>query len=226
MRRPEFIARQSRCPTGLLGRLIARVMAVETAEANEQLLGLLDVRSSDHILEVGFGHGRTIERAAALAPEGFVAGVDLSAEMVRMAARRLRSFVREQRVELQLGDSARLPYADCRFDKVYSLHTLYFWPYPADHLSEIYRVLKPGGRFATGFGPGEDEQARANFPATIYRFYNTDEVRGLIEDAGFHDLDIVRSDVASRPIVFALARRPGSVGGSRTSRTVVQRDAC
>jgi SAM-dependent methyltransferase len=203
----------------MLGRLIARVMAVETAEANQQLLRLLDVRSSDHVLEVGFGHGRTIERVAALAPEGFVAGVDLSAEMVRMATRRLRNFVREQRVELQLGDSAKLPYADGRFDKVYSLHTLYFWPDPAEHLREIHRVLKPGGRFAIGFSPGEDEQARANFPATIYRFYNTDEVRGLIEDAGFHDLDMVRRDVSSRPLVFALARRPSSAGGSCTLRT-------
>lgn len=226
MRRPEFIARQSRRPTGLLGHLIARVMAVETAAANEQLLELLDVQSSDQVLEIGFGHGRTIERAAALAPEGFVAGVDLSTEMVRMATRHLRALIRERRVELQLGDSAQLTYADSRFDKVYSLHTLYFWSNPAQHLCEVHRVLKPGGRFVLGFTPGEDEQARASFPATIYHFYDTDAVRALIGDAGFHDLDMVRRDVSSRPIVFALARRPSSGGGSCTVRTVVERDAC
>jgi len=208
MRRPEFIARQSRCPTGLLGRLIARVMAVETAKANEQLLMLLDVRPSDHVLEVGFGHGRTIERVAALAPEGFVAGVDLSAEMVRMATRRLQDLVQKQHVELQLGDSAQLPYVDGRFDKVYSLHTLYFWSNPARHLGEVRRVLKPGGRFVLGFTPGEDEQAGESFPATIYHFYNIDEVRGLIEDAAFHDIDAVRRDISNRPIAFILARRP------------------
>jgi ubiquinone/menaquinone biosynthesis C-methylase UbiE len=208
MRRPEFIARQSRCPTGLLGRLIARVMAAETAEANAQLLVLLDVLPTDHVLEVGFGHGRTIERVAALAPEGFIAGVDLSAEMVRMATRRLEDLVRKQRVELRLGDSAQLPYADGRFDKVYCLHTLYFWSDPAQHLREVCRVLKPGGRFVLGFTPGEDTQARESFPAAIYRFYDIDEVRGLIEGAGFHDLDMVRREISTRPIAFAITRRP------------------
>jgi Methylase involved in ubiquinone/menaquinone biosynthesis len=182
-------------------------MAMETAEANEQLLGLLDVRPSDHVLEVGFGHGRTVERVAVLAPEGFIAGVDLSAEMVRMATRRLQDLVRKQRVELQLGDSAQLPYADARFDKVYSLHTLYFWSDPARHLGEVRRVLKPGGRFVLGFTPGEDEKARQSFPATIYHFYSIDEVRGLIENAGFHDLDTVQRDISNRPIAFTLARR-------------------
>ena len=51
MRRPEFIARQSRCPSGLLGRFIGRVMAVETAEANSELLALLDLRPTDHVLK-------------------------------------------------------------------------------------------------------------------------------------------------------------------------------
>jgi cyclopropane fatty-acyl-phospholipid synthase-like methyltransferase len=78
MRRPEFIARQSRCPTGLLGRLIGYIMSAETATANEEALTLLDLQPSDRLLEVGFGHGRTIERAATALATGFIAGIDLS----------------------------------------------------------------------------------------------------------------------------------------------------
>ncbi len=74
MRRPEFIARQSRCPTGVLGLLIARVMAKETAEANTYLLSLVELRPTDHVLEIGFGHGRTTERAAGAVTQGFVTG--------------------------------------------------------------------------------------------------------------------------------------------------------
>ena len=207
MRRPEFIARQSRCPSGLLGRLLARVMAVETAEANRQLLSLLDLRPHEHVLEIGFGHGRTIERALAAVPEGFVAGVDLSDDMVRMASARLQRFIEAGRAELRGGDSARLPYDDGRFDKAYSLHTLYFWSDPVEHLREIHRVLRPNGRVVIGFGPGEDTQARANFPASIYRFYETDEAARLIENAGFRDLEMIRRDVAARPLVFARAQR-------------------
>jgi SAM-dependent methyltransferase len=207
MRRPEFIARQGRCPTGLLGRLIARVMAAETAEANAHLLSLLGPRPTDHLLEIGFGHGRTIERAAALVPEGFVAGVDLSEDMVRMATQRNRQAVRERRVELQLGDSAHLPYPDCHFDKVCSLHTLYFWPDPEQHLREIHRVLKPAGRFVLGFGPRDDEKAIANFPATVYRFYTGDEVSTMLDRIGFEDIDMIRRSVSSRTIVFAVSHR-------------------
>jgi len=207
MRRPEFIARQSRCPTGLLGHLIARVMAKETAEANSHLLSLLELRPTDHVLEIGFGHGRTLERAAIAVPQGFVAGVDLSEDMVRMAAKRLRSIVDARRAELRHGDSARLPYEAERFDKVYSLHTLYFWSNPVQHIREVHRVLKPGGRFVLGFTSGEDAQARANFPSSVYHFYGTDEARALIEEAGFGDIRMVQQDVSSHPVVFGVAQR-------------------
>jgi ubiquinone/menaquinone biosynthesis C-methylase UbiE len=207
MRRPEFIARQSRCPSGLLGRFIGRVMAVETAEANTELLALLDLRPTDHVLEVGFGHGRTIERAAALVPQGFVAGVDLSNEMVRMATHRNRQLIRERRVDLQLGDSAHLPYQDCRFDKVCSAHTLYFWSDPQEHLREIHRVLKSGGRFILGFSPRDDEKATASFPAAVYRFYTGDEVRILLEQVGFQDINMIVRSVSSRTIAFAVSHR-------------------
>jgi cyclopropane fatty-acyl-phospholipid synthase-like methyltransferase len=89
MRRPEFIAQQSRCPTGLLPRLIGYIMSVETATANEEALTLLDLQPSDRVLEVGFGHGRTIERVAPALAMGFIAGIDLSEEMAERRCRRL-----------------------------------------------------------------------------------------------------------------------------------------
>jgi SAM-dependent methyltransferase len=207
MRRPEFIARQSRCPTGVLGLFIAHVMAKETAAANTRLLSLIELGPTDHALEIGFGHGRTIERAAGAVTEGFVAGVDLSDDMVRMATKRLRPFIDAGRAELRQGDSASLPYEDRRFDKVYALHTLCFWTNPVHHLSEVRRVLKPGGRFVLGFTPGEDAQARASFPATVYHFYDTGEVRRSCEEAGFDAVGLVRGDDSARPVVFAVAHR-------------------
>ena len=207
MRRPEFIARQSRCPSGLLGGLIARVMAKETAAANEQLLSLADLQPTDHVLEIGFGHGRTIERAVAAVPQGFVAGVDLSADMVRTVAKRLRPLIEAQRVEVQRADSAHLPYAAGRFDKAYALHTLYFWSNPPEHLREVHRVLRVGGRFVLGFTSGDDPAARANFPATVYHFYGADQVRGFFVDAGFPDPTMMRRDISSHPIAFAIAQR-------------------
>jgi ubiquinone/menaquinone biosynthesis C-methylase UbiE len=85
LRRPEFIARQASNPSGLLGRLLFRVMAAETLAVNERTLELLAPEPSARILEVGFGHGRTLLRAAEMAPSGFVAGIDISTDMATAA---------------------------------------------------------------------------------------------------------------------------------------------
>ena len=74
MQRPEWIARQARCPTGLVGKILGRIMAVETTPENEKALQLLALHPDSHVLDVGCGHGRTLARAAALVPEGFVVG--------------------------------------------------------------------------------------------------------------------------------------------------------
>jgi ubiquinone/menaquinone biosynthesis C-methylase UbiE len=184
MRRPEFIARQSRCPTGLLGRLIGRIMETETATANEHALELLRLTAADRVLEVGFGHGRTIELAADRAARGFVAGTDISEQMLRMASRRNRHHIAARRVLLQVSDGNPLPFPESSFDKVYAVHVVYFWPEPRDQLREISRVLKPAGRFVLGFRPRGDERT-ADFPSSVYRFHEADEVERLLADCGF-----------------------------------------
>ena len=189
MRRPEFIAQQSRRPTGLLGRLIGHIMSVETAPANESAVTLLDPQPSDRVLEVGFGHGRTIERVATALSTGFVAGIDLSEEMVRMAERRCRRLIRQGKATLTVGDSDHLPFPDQHFDKALSVHTIYFWADPEAHLREIHRVLAYGGRFVLGFHSKEDKMAE-DFPASVYTFYTTEEVGDLLETSGFERVDV------------------------------------
>jgi ubiquinone/menaquinone biosynthesis C-methylase UbiE len=207
MRRPEFIARQASCPTGLFGRFLAWIMAAETAVVNEKTLELLELRPDDHVLEVGFGHGRTLARAAALVPAGFVAGIDVSEAMVRMARHRTRQCIKEGRAEVQRADSAQIPYPDGCFNRAYAIHTLYFWDDPRIHLEEIYRVMKPGARFVLGFGPKEDARTVTNFPATVYQFYTIGEVHSMFKEAGFTEVHMVRHQISSRETVFGVAHR-------------------
>ncbi len=207
MRRPEFIARQARCPSGLLGRVLAWIMASETAAVNEKALELLQIEPNDRILEIGFGHGRTVARAAALAWAGVVSGIDVSHEMVRMATRRNRRLIEEGRVELQQGDSVRLPYDNGSFDGVYAVHTLYFWSHPHEHLREIHRVMKDSARLVLGFRSREDNQAVADFPSPIYQFYNGTEVVGFLNDSGFTRIQILSHRTASSVMTFGVAHR-------------------
>jgi len=191
MRRPEFIARQSSHPTGMLGWIIGSIMSRETAALNATVLDALELQPTDRVLEVGFGHGRTIERAAAIVTDGFVAGIDVSETMVRMATCRCRRFIEQGRVRLEVGDSSRLPFPANHFDKAYAVHTIYFWADPVAHLREIHRVLKPGGTLAIGLRPKAAASGADDFPDSIYTFYETGRVRELLAESGFANLSVL-----------------------------------
>jgi ubiquinone/menaquinone biosynthesis C-methylase UbiE len=208
MRRPEFIARQSSRPRGMIGRLLGHVMAIETASLNSQALELLGLQPSDRLLEVGFGHGRTIHLAAAQVPQGFIAGVDVSEDMVRMANHRCLNLANKSQVQLMVGDSRRLPFADTSFDKVLCVHTIYFWKEPVKDLGEMFRVLRPGGRLVVGFRAKFDKGSTIDFPETVYSFYSIDEVSTLLESAGFEKSAIRNAGTPLSEMFLAVARRP------------------
>ncbi|MBI3769860.1 MAG: methyltransferase domain-containing protein [Deltaproteobacteria bacterium] len=175
-------------------------MERETAAQNDAALNRLGVRPADCILEIGFGHGRTLERLAREAPSGFVAGLDHSPEMYEMARRHCAPLLDSGRLELRLGDSRALPYPDGHFDKALAVHTLYFWDDPRVHLRELHRVLKTSGVCVLGFRPKEDPRA-ADFPETVYTFHTRDDVRRLLSSVGFADVEL------SEPVPgFVLAR--------------------
>lgn len=205
MRRPEFVARQSACPSGALGRFIGTVMASETAAVNGTAVELLELRPTDHVLEVGFGHGATIARVAAAVSGGLVAGVDPSEEMYRMAARRNRSAIEAGRVELRRATAEALPYPDAAFDKVLTVHTVYFWASVGPPLQEIARVLKPDGRLVLAHRT--DKEAARAFPPSVYRFATEDELQEALVKAGLVPHDVMRRALGPATLSFHVAHR-------------------
>jgi hypothetical protein len=85
MKKPYFIARQGRRLSGLLGHIVARVMARETRTENDRTLELLELHGDDDVFEIGLGHGATLYRAAQMVRTGHLAGADLSEVMVNIA---------------------------------------------------------------------------------------------------------------------------------------------
>lgn len=93
-----------------------------------------------HVLDAGCGSGPL---AAALRARGaVVSGFDLSPSMLALARERLGGDA-----DLRVADlSERLPYADDSFDVVVCSLTLHYLSSWAEPLTELRRVLRPGGR--------------------------------------------------------------------------------
>jgi ubiquinone/menaquinone biosynthesis C-methylase UbiE len=163
-----FVGRQQRCPTGLAGWAIGERMARQHAVETLWTIGLLDIAPTDRVLDIGCGVGRAIDLIAARVPQGHVSGVDLSQAMVRASCRRNATAIQAGRVDVRQGDVASLPHADQHFDKIVSIHTLYFWTEPERTVAEIWRVLKPGGQLALTLSPGKIEaQDDAGYRAMV-----------------------------------------------------------
>src|SRR6266508_778465 len=96
------IVQQFGRPSGPLGVLAGLIMRMRPSNRlrNLRTVELLDIRSDDRVLEVGFGPGLAVARAAALASAGNVVGIDHSELMLRQASRRNAEAIRAGRVEL------------------------------------------------------------------------------------------------------------------------------
>ena len=210
MRRPLFIAKQARNAKGMLGRFVAFVMARETLLENMRAIDALEVKPRDHVLDIGCGHGRSLEILAARASKGRVAGADPSELMAEIAVARNHAKVKAHKVEVAIAPADALPFADGAFDKALCVHVIYFWESLDASFREIARVLKPGARFALVFRTDADKTAVASFPKEVYRFRPRSEVIAALTRAGFavqvadHDTEPVLA-IATKQVAAAVA---------------------
>jgi SAM-dependent methyltransferase len=144
------IRSQFRRPRGFAGWLVGWEMALRSSNRKRNIwaVGLLGVKPTDRVLEIGFGPGIAIRELSRRATHGLVCGVDHSAVMVRQATRRNAAAVRAGRVDLRLGSAEHLPAFAELFDKVLAVNNMGMWREPAERLKEIHRRMRPGGRIA------------------------------------------------------------------------------
>ena len=201
MRRPELIARQAGRPSGLLGRFLTRVMALETAAANRAAIARLAPAPDARLLEVGCGHGRTVAALANAVPRGHVTGVDHSPAALAVARHRCAALLRVGRVRFDCADSAALPYGAATFDGALAVHTVYFWSPLETHLAELRRVLAPGARLVLGFRR-PSARTRADLPASVYTLREPAAIAASLRAAGFAAVDL---EIVGDELVLAVA---------------------
>ncbi|MFJ4315373.1 class I SAM-dependent methyltransferase [Streptomyces lavendulae] len=117
----------------------------EDGPAFTAAVGELGVGPGDRVLDAGCGTGRALTPLrAAVGPAGTVLGVDLTERMLAAA----REAGRDADGTLLLADVARLPLRDGSLDAVFAAGLIAHLPDPAANLSELARVVRPGGRLA------------------------------------------------------------------------------
>jgi arsenite methyltransferase len=146
----------------------------------------LDIPEGGVALDVGAGPGSiTTSLAHAAGADGLALGVDISEPMLVRAVRAVRAAAGPQ-VGFLRADAQRLPLRDETVDAAVSIAVLQLIPDPAAALSEIARVLKPGGRLAV-MVPTLRPQVdlwRA-LPTGGAHIFGEDEVGDILEEHGF-----------------------------------------
>ncbi len=140
-------------------------------------LDLLNARSGEAILEIGFGTGNNLlSIARAVGKQGKVQGIDIADEMVKVARKKLEEEGLSGIVELRRGDATVLPYEKKSFDAIFMSFVLELFDNPdiPTVLAECRRVLRPGGRLvnvslkkADTLANGIYERLHEAFPALL-----------------------------------------------------------
>jgi len=173
------------------------------------------------VLEVSCGHGGGAAYVArTFEPRSYTA-LDLNPVAIGFC----REHHKREGLSFQQGDAEHLPFADNTFDAVINVEASHCYPDFRRFLTEVARVLKPGGhflyadfRFADGFA--QWEQALATCPMKIekMRTINAEVLRGMDRNSA-RSLELIDRHLPK--FLHGLGRDFAGVRGSRIYNALV-----
>lgn len=107
---------------------------------------LLHGSVSGYALEAGSGPGLLGLDWLLQTRDTRLVGIDISPDMVAIARHHTRELGLVDRAEHLLGSADAIPFADNAFDAVFTSRSLHEWLNPCAIFTELWRVVKPGGR--------------------------------------------------------------------------------
>jgi len=164
----------------------------------------------EHVLDVACGTGIVARHLAPrVGPQGRVVGLDLNPAMLSVgrAASEREGFA----IEWHTGPAEKLPFPDGSFDLVLCQFGLMFFADRHQALTEMHRVLRPGGRITVSVWQGLDrhpfyqtlhEVSRRHLGKSsvqaVFSMGDADELRHLLTEAGFQEAVIEPASLTAR----------------------------
>lgn len=148
----KSLAEQLRNPSGDEGLEVARMMNTGNVEMIKAAITGMDLKFGQSILELGHGNADHLSWILNEAEFLNYFGLDISETMKAEAERINARWIDSRSAFFTLYDGRVIPFKDNTFHAMMTVNTIYFWEYPAKMLSELHRVLKPGGVACIAFG--------------------------------------------------------------------------
>jgi ubiquinone/menaquinone biosynthesis C-methylase UbiE len=131
-------------------------------------------------------------------------GLDISADMIAIAERNAQEYGLRGRVEYVRSSGDKMPFENSMFDAVFTNGSLHEWAHPKNTLNEIWRVLKPGGRFFVSdmrrdmfilmkwflYIAAKPKEIRPGLISSINAAYTPDELKDLLKDTKLADCEV------------------------------------
>jgi demethylmenaquinone methyltransferase/2-methoxy-6-polyprenyl-1,4-benzoquinol methylase len=175
------------------------------------------------ILDIATGTADFALEALSLDPDKII-GVDISAGMLELGKKKIEKLGLSHKIELRMGDSEQLQFADNTFDAVIVSFGVRNFENLLKGLSDMYRVLKPGGTVVVlefsqpGSAPfkqlyhfysrqilpsvgrlvSKDPAAYTYLPESVAAFPYGKEFEDIMQQAGF-------SETSSTPLTFGIS---------------------
>ncbi len=153
------------------------------------IVDALETPTGAHTLEVGAGFGTIAAEIARRHPDGHVTAIEPAANVFPTLLERGNEFTNLDVAQVTSGELAESP-ARATFDSVLYVNVLEHIADDAAELQTASHLLAPGGRVGVFVPAMPSLYGSLDYKSGHYRRYTADQLRSLLDHAGYVDIDV------------------------------------